>query len=588
MNAVTFPGTLDALSSIRQYVKTAAEAAGLEHSAAYNLILAVDEIATNVIEHGYVKAGLKGNISVAAARDNDVLEIRLIDTGKSFDPTAHPEIDEIETSKELQDRPVGGLGIMLAKYGVDDLRYEATESENTCRFLVRLKRPTEYIRRTPSQSTWDERRKLEVLLRISKSLAQQIELDRLLKLIVVELNAAMQAERSNVLLLDREKPGELVTRMADGVGAREIRVPIGVGIAGMTAQTRQIINVPDAYKDNRFNSAIDKASGLRTKSLLAIPVMGEDDQLVGVVEVMNKRGGGAFTSEDERFLEAICGDISIALRRAEMVEAHLKAQIVTKSLQLAREIQMGLVPKDFPALPEFKEVDIFARMIPALEVGGDLYDFFPLDKDRICFVIGDVSDKGIPAALFMSMARTAFKMSAIASPGAISPIMRRVNEFLYESNQSQMFVTALGGILDLRTGCVEYADAGHEPPFILRPSGVVSKVEKVGGVALGVCPDLCFHSGALKLNRGDALVLYTDGVNEAMNAGRQLFGAAAIEQSLSRVGQPVSSERIIRKLLGDLRLFVGAAQQNDDITMLVIRYLGRGEGIVSLAARTGP
>jgi sigma-B regulation protein RsbU (phosphoserine phosphatase) len=292
---------------------------------------------------------------------------------------------------------------------------------------------------------------------------------------------------------------------------------------------------------------------------------------------MNKKDGGAFTREDERFLEAICGDLSIALRRAEMVEAYLKGQIVTKSLQLARDIQMGLVPKDFPALPEFKEVDIFATMIPALEVGGDLYDFFPLDNDRICFVIGDVSDKGIPAALFMSMARTAFKMSAIASPEAISLTMRRVNEFLFESNQSQMFVTALAGILDLQTGRVEYADAGHEPPFILQPSGAVLKVEKVGGVALGFCPDLSFRSGALQLSRGDALVLYTDGVNEAMNTGRHLFSPDGIEQSLSRVGAPASSERIIQSLLDDLRVFVGGAEQSDDITMLVIRYLGRGE-----------
>src|SRR5208282_6417216 len=117
-------------------------------------------------------------------------------------------------------------------------------------------------------------------------------------------------------------------------------------------------------------------------------------------------------------------------------------------------IQMGLVPHDFPALPEFKEVDIFATIIPTYDVGGDLYDFFPLDKDRICFIIGDVSDKGIPAALFMAMTRTAFKMSAIASPDAIGPTMARVNQFLCESNPQQMFVTALAGILDLRTGQV--------------------------------------------------------------------------------------------------------------------------------------
>ena len=577
MDAVTFPGTLDALSLIREYVKTAAEAAGLSCSAAYNLVLAVDEIATNVIEHGYKEAGLKGDISVGAAIDNDNLVIRLADTGKSYDPHAYPEISDTELSKELEDRSVGGLGIMLAKDGVDDLQYEATEHGNTHRFVVRLQPPTQPVGPTPSLDASDEHRKLQILLRLSNSLAQQIELDPLLKLMVAEVTAAMQAERSNLLLLGRGEPGELVTRVAEGVGAREIRIPFGVGIAGACAQTRQIINVPDAYKDSRFNSAIDKTSGFRTKSLLAVPIIAEDSQLVGVVEVMNKQVGGEFTGEDERFLEAICGHLSIALRRAEMVEAYLQGQIVAKSLELARDIQMGLVPKDFPALPEFKEVDIFATMIPALEVGGDLYDFFSLDKDRICFVIGDVSDKGIPAALFMAMARTAFKISAMASPESISLTMQRVNEFLFESNPSQMFVTALAGILDLQTGRVEYADAGHEPPFIRRPSGAVLKPEKVGGIVLGFLPDARFRSGTLHLSRGDALVLYTDGVNEAMNTGRQLFGADAIEQSLSRAGQAASSERIIQGLLADLRVFVGGAQQSDDITMLVIRYLGRGE-----------
>jgi serine phosphatase RsbU (regulator of sigma subunit)/anti-sigma regulatory factor (Ser/Thr protein kinase) len=600
MDTVTFPGTLDALSSIRQYVRTAAQAAGLEQSVAYNLVLAVDEIASNVIEHGYNEAGLNGDISVGAARDNDILEIRLEDTGKSYDPTAHPQITDIDLSKELRDRSVGGLGIMLARDGVDDLRYEATGSGNIHRFVVRLKPLTEPVQPAPLQDASDEHRKLQVLLRISKSLSQQIELEPLLELMVVEVTAAMRAERSTLFLVDREKPGELVAKVAEGVDAREIRTPFGVGIAGETAQTRQIVNITDAYKDSRFNSAIDKVSGFRTKSLLAVPIIAEDDQLIGVVEVMNKKGGGAFrnedegflqdipfdagalgdgafTRDDERFLEAICGDLSIALRRAEMVEAHLKGQIVTKSLQLARDIQMGLVPKDFPALPEFKEVDIFATMIPALEVGGDLYDFFPLDKDRICFVIGDVSDKGIPAALFMSMARTAFKISAIASPESISLTMRRVNQFLFESNRSQMFVTALAGVLDLQTGRVEYVDAGHEPPFILRPSGAILKVEKVGGVALGFCPDLSFRSGEIQLKGGDALVLYTDGVNEAMNTRRQLFGADAIEQSLSKVGRSASSGRIIEGLLNDLDVFVGGAEQSDDITVLAIRYLGRPE-----------
>ena len=296
--------------------------------------------------------------------------------------------------------------------------------------------------------------------------------------------------------------------------------------------------------------------------------------------MLNKKGG-AFTREDENFLDAICVHLGIALQRAEMVESYLQSQIVTKSLELAKEIQMGLVPKDFPALPEFKEIDIYATIIPALEVGGDLYDFFPLDNDRICFIIGDVSDKGVPAALFMAMARTAFKISAIASPESISLTMGRVNQFLCESNPQQMFVTAFAGILDLRTGMVEYADAGHEPPFIRQPSGGVIKVDKVGGLVLGFIPNHEFQSGTLQLNPGEALVLYTDGVTEAMNTDHRLYGAEAIERTISQAEKDAGTERIINVLLEDMRGFVGEAHQSDDITMLVIKYLGRGEALAS-------
>jgi serine phosphatase RsbU (regulator of sigma subunit)/anti-sigma regulatory factor (Ser/Thr protein kinase)/putative methionine-R-sulfoxide reductase with GAF domain len=599
MDAITLPGNLDALSPIRDYVKEAAGSAGLDHAATYNLMLAVDEIATNIILHGYKEAGLEGNISVAAAVEDDNLVIQLSDNGKSYDPLAHQEPDEEELDKELSDRPIGGLGIMLAKRGVDDLQYESTDKGNVHRFVVHLKDPPENFRPPPAeemgqehrklrvpnrrrgrrrysdQEMWHEHRKLRVLLRVCKSLGHEIQLDPLLKLIVAEVTSAMQADRSTLYLVDRNKPDELVSRVAEGLVSREIRVRIGRGIAGTTAQTRQIINIPDAYKHPCFDPSFDKATGFRTCSVLCAPILNQSNDLIGVVQVLNKKDCAVFSKEDERFLEAICVHFGIALERAVMVEAYLQSQIVTKSLELAREIQLGLVPKDFPALPEFKEVDFYATIVPALEVGGDLYDFFPLDKDRICFIVGDVSDKGVPAALFMAMTRTAFKMAATASPDSIALTMARVNQFLCESNPQQMFVTAFAGILDLRTGRVDYVDAGHEPPFILQPSRTVVKVDKVGGIVLGFLPGQEFPSGALQLNPGDALVLYTDGVTEAMDDAHRLFGAEAIEKTLRQTEQLAASERIIKVLLDGVRVFVGKASQSDDITMLVIKYLGR-------------
>jgi len=568
MNAVTLPGTLDALSPIRDYVKQAAASVGLDHTAAYNLTLAVDEIATNVVRHGYEEAGLKGDISIAATTKDDSLVITLSDQGASYDPHLHREPDDEGLSQELSDRPIGGLGIMLAKDSVDDLQYESTDEGNVHRFVVRLK-PT-------PEPVLDEHRQLEILLRITKSLGQEIQLDPLLKLIVAEVTGAMQAERSSLLLVDRKKPDELVSRIAEG--SQEIRIRFGVGISGTCAQSRQTINIPDAYKDSRFNPAFDKSSGFRTRSILTTPIIDKSsNRLIGVVQVLNKKGPGAFTEDDEKFLDAICVHLGIALQRAEMVEAYLESQIVAKSLELAKEIQLGLVPKDFPAPPEFQDLDIYAAMIPALEVGGDLYDFFFLDKDRLCFIIGDVSDKGVPAALFMAMTRTAFRMSAMAAPDSIARTLTRVNQFLCESNPQQMFVTAFAGILDLKTGRVDYSDAGHEPPFILRPSGDVLKVFKVGGIVLGFLPDYEYGGGNLQLEPGDALVLYTDGVTEAMNMEHALFGADAIETTLAKQGSGVGSQKIIKLLLDDMSVFVGEARQSDDITALVLHYIGRDQ-----------
>src|SRR5436305_11037782 len=387
----------------------------------------------------------------------------------------------------------------------------------------------------------------------------------------------MDAERSSLLLFD-SNTGELVSKVAEGMSTREIRVQLGVGIAGATAKDRMIINIPDAYADPRFNPSYDRASGFRTRSILSAPIINQNGRLMGVVQVLNKINQSAFTTEDERFLEAICIHLGIALERAEMVEAYLQSQMLKQSLQLAREIQMGLIPKDFPAFPQISRIDIFGAIDPAQEVGGDLYDFFLLDGNRICFIIGDVSDKGIPAALFMAMVRTAFRMAALASNDSIAMIIRRLNDFLCESNHSQMFVTVFAGILDLRDGGIEYADGGHEPPYIVKSKGGAAMIEKVGGLALGFIPDYEFHAGTIQLESGDSLVLYTDGITEAMDVEHHLFGAERIQTLLDRSAPGITAQALSKALLGGVAAFVGGAHQSDDITLLVLKYGGEAVG----------
>jgi phosphoserine phosphatase RsbU/P len=246
-----------------------------------------------------------------------------------------------------------------------------------------------------------------------------------------------------------------------------------------------------------------------------------------------------------------------------------------KVMRMAAEIQMGLLPKKFPAFPGSPEVDVFATVKPALEVGGDLYDFFRLDDNRICFLIGDVSDKGIPAALFMAMVLTAFKISATVNCDSIARVLRTLNRYLIENNESQMFVTVFAGILDLRTGTIEYSDGGHEPPFIVRHGGGVEMLQKEGGVALGFMKDYVFRSGTIQLDPGDTLLLYTDGVNEAMNGSRQQFKVSAIEETLRTFSNGVAAESIGKTMIRKVEEFVGGAPQSDDITLLVVRYCDR-------------
>lgn len=446
---------------------------------------------------------------------------------------------------------------------------------------------------SPEQGTMTaQTEKLKTLLDFAKSLTQQIQLDQLPCAMIRELTAAMEAERSWVFLYDKHT-GELVSKPVEGMEFPEIRIPRGVCAAGWAAEQRAVINIPDSFSDPRFDPAFENFYGLVARSVLAVPMVNQSQELIGVVEVINKRGGAPFTVEDEEILKAICTYLGLALERAQMVQSYVNTEKLQQSLQLALEIQMGMLPQKFPAFPSNPEIDICASVVPALEVGGDLYDFFLLDEDHIFFLIGDVSDKGVPAALFMAIVKTAFQISAKGKvqmsggdyhcvgteelPGLIATVMRTVNNVLFENNPSQMFVTIFAGILDLRTGEIEYSDGGHEPPFIIRSDRKIEMLNKKGGVALGFLDDYVFSSGTIQLNPGDSLLLYTDGVNEARNANNEMFARPSIGEVLRRLSEKMSASKVVSTILRKVQEFASGAPQSDDITVLAIHFKGRDQ-----------
>jgi serine phosphatase RsbU (regulator of sigma subunit) len=416
-----------------------------------------------------------------------------------------------------------------------------------------------------------EVRNLNALLEVSRALGAEMHLDSLLPVIIHKTTEVMDAERSSLFIYDPESD-ELWSKVAEGMDEKTIRFPAGVGIAGDVAKTLKTANIPDAYDDPRFNPEFDKQSNFKTKSMLCMPMTTRKGELIGVIQVLNKTDGDTFQESDEKLLEALCIQAGVAIVRARLTEAFLEKQRIEESLKLAADIQMGMLPSTFPAYPERNDFDLFAGIIPAKEVGGDFYDFFLIDKKHLCFVIGDVSGKGIPAALFMALTKTQIKASSSRrrTPG---DVLFRANNDLCHENESGMFCTLFYGIMDTETGKVTYANAGHNPPYIINKSGEPLQIESTGGIALGVMEEMEFESATFTASKGDSIFLYTDGVNEAMNEADEEYSYERLEDYLKE-NSTGSITDIVNRNLESVKEFAGTAPQSDDITVLALRYLG--------------
>lgn len=222
---------------------------------------------------------------------------------------------------------------------------------------------------------------------------------------------------------------------------------------------------------------------------------------------------------------------------------------IQHDLNISREIQQAILPKVFPPFPDESSFDIYASMVAANEIGGDFYDFFMIGEHRLGFVIGDVSGKGISAAIFMAVCRTLIRATGLQGD-SVSECMRTVNNLLCKESVSSMFVTVFYGILDTLTGEVDYVNAGHNPPYILSSNGI-REVEMTNGLVLGVLEDFNFESKQIQLKKGDQLLLYTDGVIEAIDLEQTAYGEKNFEYFLNHhLNLPV--ETIIKKSFSDV------------------------------------
>lgn len=303
---------------------------------------------------------------------------------------------------------------------------------------------------------------------------------------------------------------------------------------------------------------------------LAAPIQltetnGKERQL-GVLRVYRAGDGTPYMDSDCTLLELFASQAAIVIENADLIHSRvLQGQLETE-LQNARRVQRQLIPFEPPRLRGYQ---VAALWHPAKQVSGDYYDFISLADGRIGFVIADVSGKGLDAAMFMANTRATLRASAVAGDSAAA-IVARANNTLAQDSPGGMFVTAFFGILDPRSGVFSYSNAGHNPPLLWRAHNRTMELLEVGDRALAITNDFEYHAHSVMFAPGDLLLMYTDGVNEATNAGDQLFGMERLENAIQE-NSSGTAQQVIRQIDARVRAFTGAYPQSDDITVVALR-----------------
>lgn len=263
------------------------------------------------------------------------------------------------------------------------------------------------------------------------------------------------------------------------------------------------------------------------------------------------------------------------LQALESLNVHTKLIEIEKELDTARSIQEAIIPKNFSIFPEPPAYEMYGMMKPAKEVGGDFFDFFFLDTHLLALTIGDVSGKGVPAALFMQMSRAALR--CFASKGAtLSETIKQTNEFLCSRNDSGAFLTLFYGILDNTTGNLRYCNAGHNPPLLLSNDGSVEEIGRSQGIPLGISEGFEFMENEVALENFNSLLFYTDGITEGMNEKYEMFTETRLKQSFTDCKDKTAKQTVIN-IVANVQSFAGNAEQSDDITILCLKATDKKE-----------
>ncbi len=408
---------------------------------------------------------------------------------------------------------------------------------------------------------------MEAILGVTSALAAPFDLMTMLAEVVNAAKQVLKADRGSVWLYDGDAD-ELVLEVATGI--RPVRVRAGTGLVGTCARQRKIINVPDCYADPRFDSAVDKASGYRTRCMLTLPLVDHKGVLVGVMQVLNK-SGGVFDDDDEILATALAAQCAVALQRVRMTEALIDGEKMRQELEVARVVQMSTLPATMPSVPGY---DAHGTFRPAELTGGDTFDLSVCDQGLVA-VLGDATGHGIGPALsvtqMQAMLRMAFRLGSDLETALI-----QVNNQLAETLADDRFITAFVGVLDPSTDRIRFHSAGQGPILHFQAAAGVCARYKPTSFPLGAMPLSSLRPAVtIEMQPGDILILLSDGIYEYRNAANEQFGEGRVEE-IVRAHHTTTMARLSARLLESVQEFADGAPQEDDITMVLVKRSGGG------------
>jgi len=411
---------------------------------------------------------------------------------------------------------------------------------------------------------------LASLIEVSIIINSTLILDELIKLVLKKAQTVMKAEASSVMIINRKKNVlECPVALGEvGEQVKKIELKMNEGIAGWVATHGEPQIVPDVSVDPRFNAEVDRETGFQTRSILACPLKVKG-RIIGVAEVINRIDGKVFDEEDLELFSTFCRQVAIAIENARMHQLELEKKKIEQQLEAAKFIQQSFMPKDLPVSVD-KQFEVAAKSLAATSVGGDFYDFFEFNPNTIGVTVGDVSGKGIPAALFMARMISDFRLYTQLYQDP-SRVLEVLNRDLFARSRRGMFVTSIYGVLLASTGEFIFANAGHLPYIrVNRNKKDLELFDSGKGIPLGIKPQYSVNQEIVRLNEGDMLVMITDGVIEAKNTTGEAYSLERVMKVVAKEKQ--SAQEVVQSLFNDLQSFSRGVVQHDDLTIVVIKW----------------